>query len=204
MTTTTHEHRRTSDTNKQPVVAVVAVVAGFVSVRVLLLSAVAVGSIGAQRVDWPIYGSDAGATKYSAATKITRDNVGQLTKAWDWATGETPMRDKGVRPGQLQVTPLVINDTMYLSTSYNRVVALDANTGRLIWEYDPHAYDAGQPPNGTGFVHRGVAMWTDGKTRRILMNSRWRLIALDAASGKPVTRSVIPAWWTCWRRSAVR
>ncbi|MEK7401926.1 MAG: PQQ-binding-like beta-propeller repeat protein [Gemmatimonadota bacterium] len=142
--------------------------------------------VAAQRVDWPVYGSDAGATKYSVATKITRENVAQLTPAWEWATGETPMRDKGVRPGTFQVTPLVINDTMYLSTSYNRVVALDANTGRLFWEYDPHAYDAGQPPNGTGFVHRGVAMWTDGKERRILMNSRWRLIALDAATGKLV------------------
>jgi quinoprotein glucose dehydrogenase len=72
---------------------------------------------------------------------------------------------------------------MYLSTSYNRVVALDATTGRALWEYDPKAYDFGQPPNGTGFVHRGVAMWTSGKTRRILMNSRWRLIELDAATG---------------------
>ncbi|HEX7938649.1 MAG TPA: hypothetical protein VF483_06620, partial [Gemmatimonadaceae bacterium] len=56
-----------------------------------------------QRVDWPVYGSDAGATKYSAAKQITRDNVAQLTKAWEWSTGETPMRDNGVRPGQLLV-----------------------------------------------------------------------------------------------------
>ena len=140
----------------------------------------------AQRVDWPSYASDAGATKYSTAAQITRDNVARLAPAWEWATGEAPMRDKGVRPGQFQATPLVVNDTMYLSTPYNRVVALDANTGKLIWEYDPRAYDAGQPPNGTGFVHRGVAMWTDGKSRRILMNSRWRLIALDAATGKLV------------------
>jgi quinoprotein glucose dehydrogenase len=158
---------------------------------VLLQSAVAVSlvfanPVAAQRVDWPVYGSDAGATKYSAATKITRENVAQLVPAWTWDTGETAMRDKGVRPGQFQVTPLVVNDTMYLSTAYNRVVALDAVTGKLIWEYDPHAYDAGQPPNGTGFVHRGVAMWTNGRERRILMNSRWRLIALDASTGKLV------------------
>src|SRR5258707_290925 len=68
-------------------------------------------TLQAQRVDWPVYGSDAGATKYSAAAKITRENVSRLTPAWEWATGETPMRDKGVRPGQFQATPLVVNDT---------------------------------------------------------------------------------------------
>jgi quinoprotein glucose dehydrogenase len=155
-------------------------------VNSLLLLLAMSATATAQRVDWPAYGSDGGATKYSAARLITRENVARLAPAWEWTTDEVPMRDKGVRPGAFQVTPLVIRDTMYLSTSYNRVVALDANTGKLIWSYDPQAYDAGQPPNGTGFVHRGVAMWTDGRTRRILMNSRWKLIALDAATGKPI------------------
>lgn len=144
------------------------------------------GKVTAQRVDWPIYGSDAGATKYSPAADMNTRNVAALRVAWEWATNETPMPDKRVRPGNLQVTPIVVNDTMYVSTSYNRVAALDASTGRLIWEYDPRAYDHGQPPNGTGFVHRGVAMWSDGKSRRILMNSRWRLIALDASTGRPI------------------
>src|SRR5690606_13179096 len=59
-------------------------------------------------------------------------------------------------------------------------------TGRELWSFDPRAYAAGQPSNGTGFVHRGVASWSDGKERRIFINSRWRLIALDAATGKPI------------------
>ncbi len=80
----------------------------------------------------------------------------------------------------------MVGDTLFLSTSYNRVVALDANTGRELWTYDPKAYLAGQPPNGTGFVHRGVATWSDGRQRRVFMNSRWNLIALDAATGKPI------------------
>ncbi|HEU4993745.1 MAG TPA: PQQ-binding-like beta-propeller repeat protein [Gemmatimonadaceae bacterium] len=138
----------------------------------------------AQRIDWPSYGSDPASTKFSTANSITPENVSQLKVVWQWETGETPNAAKKVRPGNLQVTPLVVHDTMYLSTSYNRVVALDANTGRLIWEYDPRAYDYGQPPNGTGFVHRGVALWSDGTSRRVFMNSRWRLIALDAATGR--------------------
>src|SRR6185503_14388938 len=125
-------------------------------------------------------------TKFSSLTDINRSNVAQLTRAWEWATGETPNAASRARPGNFQATPLMIGDTLFLSTSFNRVVALDANTGKELWGYDPKAYNAGQPPNGTGFVHRGVATWTDGTQRRIFMNSRWNLIALDAATGRPI------------------
>jgi quinoprotein glucose dehydrogenase len=140
--------------------------------------------------EWPVYGGDAGGLKYSPLTTIDRSNVGRLTVAWTWKTGEQPITPSGAtvpaRPGQFQVTPLAIGDTLFLSTPFNRVVALDAASGRELWSYDPHAYDAGQPSNGTGFVHRGVATWSDGRQRRILIASRWRLIALDASTGKPV------------------
>jgi len=136
--------------------------------------------------EWPAWGGDLAATKYSTLTDINRGNVAQLTKAWEWATNETPNAAPRTRPGNFQATPLMIGDTLYLSTSYNRVVALDASSGREFWSYDPKAYLAGQPPNGTGFVHRGIATWSDGRRRRIFMNSRWNLIALDAATGKPI------------------
>jgi quinoprotein glucose dehydrogenase len=77
----------------------------------------------------------------------------------------------------------MIGNVLYLSTPYNRVVALDAETGREIWSFDPRAYEDGQPPNGTGFVHRGIAAWRDGNHLRIFLNSRSRLICLDAATG---------------------
>src|SRR5918996_1698534 len=110
--------------------------------------------------------------------------AGGLAKPGGWGgkTGEQPIAATGAtlaaRPGQFQATPLEIGDTLFLSTPFNRVVALDAGTGRELWAYDPRAYDAGQPSNGTGFVHRGVATWTNGRERRILIASRWRLIAL--------------------------
>src|ERR1051325_4239652 len=100
--------------------------------------------------EWPVYGRDAGATKYSPLADINRTNVAQLTLAWEWATGETPRTNPNTRPGNFQATPLMIGDTLFLSTPYNRVVALDAPSGRELWSYDPHAYDAGQPSNGTG------------------------------------------------------
>src|SRR5262245_66513606 len=82
--------------------------------------------------EWPAWGGDLAATKFSSLADIDRANVARLTKAWEWATGETPNETARTRPGNFQATPLMIGDTLYLSTSYNRVVALDANTGREI------------------------------------------------------------------------
>jgi quinoprotein glucose dehydrogenase len=150
---------------------------------VVLLGRVAIAQANNE---WPTWGGDLGATKFSSLADINRTNVSHLARAWEWATGETPNADTRARPGNFQATPLMFGDTLFLSTSYNRVVALDANTGRELWSYDPKAYLAGQPPNGTGFVHRGVATWSDGRQRRIFINSRWNLIALDATTGRPI------------------
>ena len=137
---------------------------------------------------WPFYAGDAGATHYSALADINRGTVGRLTHAWRWRPGESKLDAFGTQPGTFQATPLMIDDVLYLSTPYNRVVALDARRGIELWRYDPRAYEDGQPPNGTGFVHRGVAAWRgpDGALR-IFMNSRYRLIALDARTGRPVS-----------------
>lgn len=143
--------------------------------------------------DWPSFGGDPGAMGYSPLDQIDRDNVSSLAPAWTWNTGEQPIAGprlpvpgEPVRPGAFEVTPLVLNDTMYLSTPYNRVAALDASTGEELWVYDPGTVEWGQPPNGTGFVHRGVAIWSGRDERRVFLNSRWRLIAIDAATGRPV------------------
>src|ERR1700754_735075 len=158
-----------------------------IELRLIVIAAFAAGTANAQAgAEWPVWGGDLGATKYSTLTGIHRGNVAQLSRAWEWATGETPHADTRARPGNFQVTPLMIGDTLFLSTSYNRVVALDASTGRELWAFDPKMYLTGQPPNGTGFVHRGVATWTDGRHRRVFINSRWNLIAIDASTGKPI------------------
>jgi quinoprotein glucose dehydrogenase len=140
--------------------------------------------------EWPVFGGDAGGLKYSALTDINRENVGRLTVAWSWKTGEKIIARTdstfAARPGQFQVTPIMIGDTLFFSTPYNSVVALDASSGRQLWRFDPRPYAIGQPSNGTGFVHRGVATWTDGRERRIFINSRTRLIALDASTGRPI------------------
>jgi quinoprotein glucose dehydrogenase len=146
------------------------------------------GSAIAQNVEWPVFGGDQAGSKYSTLTQINKENVKNLKVAWEWRTGEKPLEQFHTTPAVFEVTPVMVDGTLYLSTPYNRVVALDPVTGKERWSYDPKAYEAGQVPNGTGFVHRGVAFWRDGSNHRgrILMNSRAKLIELDAETGKPV------------------
>src|SRR6185436_20783558 len=107
-----------------------------------------VASASAQ--EWPYYGGDPGETHYSKLDQITRANVGNLKVAWEWKTGESPLPEFKTNPGAFEATPLMIGGVLYLSTPYNRVVALDPETGRERWSYDPKAYEDGQVPNGTG------------------------------------------------------
>lgn len=153
---------------------------------------IALGSMAARpgpaaEQDWPVYAADPAATHYSPLTDIDRTNIDRLSIAWTWQTGDEGVRPPaGARPGSFENTPLMIDDVLYVSTPLNRVAALDAETGTEKWTYDPEAYAAGQPPNGTGFVHRGVAAWRDHGKLRIFMNSRAKLICLDASTGAPV------------------
>jgi quinoprotein glucose dehydrogenase len=138
--------------------------------------------------EWPFYGGDQASTKYSSLDQINRSNVRDLRLAWQWKSGEKPLPEFKTFPGVFEVTPLMAEGKLFFSTPYNRVVALDPETGRELWSYDPKAYADGQPPNGTGFVHRGVALWRDSQNGRlrVFMNSRYRLISIDAQTGKPV------------------
>ena len=106
------------------------------------------------------------ATKFSPLTDINPSTVARLAVAWEWTPREKALDAFGTRPGNFQTTPLMIDNVLYLSTPYNRVVALNAETGAELWAFDPKAYEDGQPPNGTGFVHRGVAAWRDTRQRQ--------------------------------------
>ena len=152
---------------------------------VVLLSALAHAQQDAT-VEWPFYGGDQAGTKYSSLTQITRENVRDLEVVWEWKTGDVANKEFGTRPGMFQNTPLMIGRALYVSTPYNRVVALDAESGKELWSFDPETYRDGQPANGTGYVHRGLAAWRDQGRLRLFLNTRYRLICLDAETGKPV------------------
>jgi quinoprotein glucose dehydrogenase len=141
--------------------------------------------------EWPYYGGDAGGSRYSPLTQIDKNNVAQLTLAWEYHTGDVSDGSDNRRKSQFEATPIVVNGTMYLSTVFGRVVALDPETGREKWNFDPKIEI--HTPYSEGLVSRGVTLWTDpgkaeGETcrRRIFLATiDARLFALDAASGQP-------------------
>ncbi len=136
-------------------------------------------------IEWPFVGSGQAQTKYSTAREITAANIDEVEIVWQWRPNETPLERYGTRPGPFQATPIMVDNVLYLSTMYTRVVALDAETGVELWSFDPKVYEGGPKGAGpTGFKHRGVAWWSDGNENRIFLNSRDRLYAIDAATGK--------------------
>lgn len=142
-------------------------------------------SDGQKRGDaWPAYGRDGGGSRYAPLTGITRDNVRNLRVAWTCHTGAIPDTAAG-RKSAFETTPILVDGVLYLSTPFNRVIALDPRTGVERWSYDPKINPAGSYSEVTS---RGVSTWRDDRTgqRRIIAATiDARLIALDAASGQP-------------------
>ena len=140
--------------------------------------------------DWPAYGGDLANTKYARLDQIGPGNAGQLRVAWRWASPDAAVlaADPALTTWLNEATPVAVAGTLYTSTSLSQVAAVDAATGTTRWTYDSGTYRDGTPPN-YGFVHRGVAVWTDPATgqRRVLIGTGdARLIAVDAAIGRPV------------------
>jgi quinoprotein glucose dehydrogenase len=146
---------------------------------------------GDHRDDWPVYGHDPGGMRFSPLTQITRENVAQLKVAWTFHTGDISDGSGGRKRSGFETTPILVDGTLYLTTGFNRVIALDPETGKQRWAYDPLLEQAAD--YGDGLINRGVATWLDpdraeGKLchRRIFEATLdARLIALDAATGAP-------------------
>ena len=152
---------------------------------ITVICGLTLSSVAAQQ--WPQPAGDQGASHYSPLDQIAPANVNQLRVAWEWQPNETELPQFGTRPGAFQASPIVVDNVMYVSTMYYGVAALDPATGKELWRYDSKAYEDGQPPNGTGYVHRGVVAWKDGDRLRIFLNARYKLIQLDAKTGAPVS-----------------
>jgi quinoprotein glucose dehydrogenase len=144
--------------------------------------------------DWPYYGHDAGGMRYSPLTQINRENVGTLKVAWTFHVGDISDGSGGKKRSGLETTPILVDGTLYLTTGFNRVFALDPETGKQRWVYDPMTELAGD--YGDGLINRGVAAWIDPRaqardkdkpcrTRIFETTLDARLIALDGATGEP-------------------
>src|ERR1700722_2720144 len=94
---------------------------------------------GASAADsgWASYGHDAGGSRYSPAAQINRENVGQLKVAWSYRTGALDQAGEVKRNAAFEATPILVEGKLYLSTPFDHVIALEPETGKKIWEYDP-------------------------------------------------------------------
>jgi quinoprotein glucose dehydrogenase len=140
--------------------------------------------------DWPEYGGDKGAMRYSPLTQITAENVARLDVAWTYHHGDASDGTGDYKRTSFQATPIVVDDSLYFCTAFNRVIALDPRTGRELWTYDPEL-KAKTGPGPYPLTCRGVAYWADSATSdgecatRVFTGTRdAELIAVDAKTGK--------------------
>ncbi|HUJ29646.1 MAG TPA: nucleoside hydrolase [Candidatus Acidoferrum sp.] len=125
---------------------------------------------GGANQDWPAYGGGPAQTHYSQLAQINRGNVERLRVAWEFDTGES---------GGLETTPLVVDGVLYGITPTQKIFALDAATGNQRWKFDSGVQ--GTQPD------RGLAYWSSGDDKRILVAVMNYLYALDAVTGKPIS-----------------
>ena len=141
---------------------------GWTLARALTFAALCCAPASAQNVSWPAYGGLDG-DHYSRLAQINRANVHRLRQAWTFDTGEK---------GNIETNPVIVGRTLYAYTPSQKVIALDAATGKLKWKFDS-GINSNQPA-------RGVAYWTDGKDERIFAGVMNFLYCLDARTGQPI------------------
>ena len=122
--------------------------------------------------DWPTYLGDKKRSLYSSLTQISRENVSQLEIAWTYETGDK---------GEYQANNLVVDGVLYTPTSKRRIIALNAATGKVLWEWDPT-----KERSGKGYPRqRGLVFWESdsGKEKRLFTAVGRYLFALDPKTG---------------------
>jgi quinoprotein glucose dehydrogenase len=133
---------------------------------VLLFPTLALAVLSAQ-TDWPVYGHDPGAARFSPLKQINTGNVARLQRAWIFHTG---------KPGSESI-PIVVGGVMYVAGA-NGIFAIEPETGRQIWHYE-----------ATQVALRGLAYWPGDKAThpRVFAGVKGGMVALDATTGKPAT-----------------
>lgn len=139
---------------------------------------------------WPDYGNDKGGSRYSPLTQITPANVQYLKKAWEYHTGDLPDGTTRVASDTaFEATPILSDGRLIFPTPFMKVIALDPESGKEIWKYDPKIDLTARYANQ--LTSRGVACWEDASgdvphpKRIFVATCDGRLIALDAVTGAP-------------------
>lgn len=139
--------------------------------------------------DWPAWGRDGGNQRHSPLTQINADNVASLVPAWRFE-----MTKAGVQSRPSQSTPLMVDGILYLSFPFYRVVALEPETGNVIWDYTaPGEWNSPEHQlhwNAGGSM-RGLSYW-EGDTvtapQIVFGTEEGELFSLNAQTGIPNAR----------------
>ena len=138
----------------------------------LLILTVSLSFLSIDDIDWREYLGGADRNHYSPLDQVNTANVKNLSKAWEYHTGDPD--------GQMQVNPLIVNGVLYGVSASLEIFALDAATGREIWKFknaiDSKWYN----------TSRGLAYWENGSDKRILVGSGNWLYALNANTGESI------------------
>ncbi len=159
---------------------------------ILLAGSCAFGQRASRSIDqeWRSYGHDPGGMRYSPLKQINATNVHLLQRAWSYEVAQGP--DSGIEA--FESTPLMVDGVLYFTTPTSRAIAVDGDTGKELWVFDPFAGESG---TRRPVPNRGVAYWEGispvpcaGKARKIDKRIFYptldgRLFALDPQTGKP-------------------
>jgi quinoprotein glucose dehydrogenase len=146
----------------------------------IALAVIALGPCHAADNDWSSYGAHASQDRYSDLTQISPQNIRELQIAWRFdMSGQ----------GDSETNPLVVEGTLYGYTPDLKVIALDATTGQLRWQFDAGLRGTELAP-GRRFTgpSRGLALWRQGHEQRLFAGVMNYLIALDPATGQPIKK----------------
>lgn len=124
--------------------------------------------------NWLARGGDFNEQHYSSLEQINAGNVAQLGLAWSF--------EFDTNRGQ-EATPIVVDGVIYTSTAWSKVYAIDARTGKQLWQFDPEVPGEDAYKACCDVVNRGVSVW---KGKVYVGTIDGRLIAIDAETGKQV------------------
>ena len=140
-------------------------------------------SAQAQPGSWAYYGQNPGGTRYTSLDQVNDRNVAGLQPCWTYRTGELQKYEGNgaAQKAAFETTPILIGRTLYLTTPSDRVIAVDAATGKERWVYDPHV---NLHDDFSEISNRGVAYWAGLGGRVYIGTIDGRLIALETTTGQ--------------------
>tara|TARA_R110002072_G_scaffold4663_4_gene32482 strand:- start:1623 stop:3530 length:1908 start_codon:yes stop_codon:yes gene_type:complete len=154
---------------------------------VALVLSLATTPVNSQVQNWEHYGADLASSKFVPLEQINAENVQSLQIAWMWDTPDNEIfrTSADASAGEYKSTPVMVNGTLYVSTSLGQVAAIDAVSGEELWVFNTGSWERGRHPNFNN-NHRGVSWWDDGADGRIFMAANDGLLwSINALTGVP-------------------